>query len=343
MASFTGKGNAQILEEAEAIQDKTKESILRMKQQTAESEQIGQATLEELRRQGEMIDENQAEVDQIDEKLNKASSLQNEFDRWAGNWFGGKKRAAQREAKQEIENRRAEKEEGNQLQEVYEHAKYDSIKRKWRFQGLFTTTLENTQAPDLFDPKLQATIPDTRWSVDFSSSEIDAEGWTYGYDFATLNKGKGDRQAKWNSYVRRRKWRFTESSSKNSEAVNEIKARNDARTTNKAGSSQAEKIGYVPRSQLKNLAESGFSKTNKDENLDDDAKAGLGRLKQNDTEIDQGLDEISNSLDTLTNISQAMNEEARSHTSKLDKLANSMDKVADKQSVVNSRLKRQLK
>ena len=71
-----------------------------------------------------MIDENQHEVDQIDEKLNKASSLQNEFDRWAGNWFGGKKRAAQREAKQEIENRRIEKEEGAQLHEVYEHAKY---------------------------------------------------------------------------------------------------------------------------------------------------------------------------------------------------------------------------
>ena len=198
-------------------------------------------------------------------------------------------------------------------------------------------------APDLFDPKLQATMPDTRWSVDYSLADIDAEGWTYGYDFATLNKGKGDRQAKWNSYVRRRKWRFTELSGKNSEAVNEIKARNDARTANKAGSSQAEKIGFVPRSQLNKLSESGFSKSNKDEQLDDDSKAGLGRLKQNDQEIDEGLDEISNSLDTLTSLSQAMNEEARSHTSKLDKLSNSMDKVADKQSLVNSRLKRQLK
>ena len=216
------------------------------------------------------------------------------------------------------------------------------MKRKWRFQGLFTTTPENTLAPDLFDPKLQATIPDTRWSVDFSLSDIDAEGWTYGYDSLTLNKGKGDRQAKWNSYVRRRKWRFTDSSGKNSEAVNEIKARNDARTA-KSGSSQAEKIGYVPRSQLKSMAESGFSKSNKNEDLDDDSKAGLGRLQQNDSEIDQGLDEISNSLDTLTSISQAMNEEARTQTSKLDKLSNSMDKVADKQSVVNSRLKRQLK
>ena len=186
-------------------------------------------------------------------------------------------------------------------------------------------------------------MPDTRWSVDFSLSEIDAEGWTYGYDFASLNKGKGERQAKFTSYVRRRKWRFAEQSGKNSDAVNEIKARNDARTANKAGSSQAEKIGYVPRSQLKTMSESGFSKSNKDENLDDDSKAGLGRLKQNDAVIDEGLDEISNSLDTLTSISQAMNEEARTQTSKLEKLAGSMDKVADKQSIVNARLKRQLK
>ena len=52
-------------------------------------------------------------------------------------------------------------------------------------------------------------------------------------------------------------------------------------------------------------------------------------MKQNDAVIDEGLDEISNSLDTLTSISQAMNEEARTQTSKLEKLSGSMDKVAD--------------
>ena len=122
MSAFAGKGNAQLLEETEQIQDKTKESITRMKQQTAESEAIGTATLEELRRQGEQITENQQEVDAIDEKLTKAQGLQNQFDRWAGNWLGGKKRAAHREAKAEIDNRHAAAE--SQLHEVYEHSKY---------------------------------------------------------------------------------------------------------------------------------------------------------------------------------------------------------------------------
>jgi hypothetical protein len=68
---------------------------------------------------------------------------------------------------------------------------------------------------------LQASIPDTRWQVDYSIAEIDAEGWTYGYDFGALNKGKGERSAKWNSYVRRRKWRFTEGVGKKAEILAE--------------------------------------------------------------------------------------------------------------------------
>ena len=200
------------------------------------------------------------------------------------------------------------------------------------------------KAPDLFDPKLQQSIPDTRWSVDFSIQNIDADGWTYGYDFPTLNKGKGERAAKWNSYVRRRKWRFLEAKGAASEALSDVKQRNEARTTGAGKTSQAEKIGYVPRDKQRAMTESGFGRSSgKPEALDADSQAGLSRVQENDAEIDAGLDEISNSLDTLTNISKAMNEEAREHTIKLDKLANSMDKVSDKQAVVNARLKRQLK
>ena len=82
----------------------------------------------------------------------------------------------------------------------------------------------------------------------------------------------------------------------------------------KVWSSQAEKIGYVPRSQQKALTESGLTSTNKnDKHLDAETRAGLAKLKQNDAEIDEGLDEISNSLDTLAGISRAMNEEVLSY------------------------------
>ena len=187
MASFTGKDRDQMLAEAEDVQGKTKDAITRIKQQTAESEAIGTATLEELRKQGEQMDEVNNEVDGICDKLDKASTLQNQFDRWAGNWLGGKKRAAQKEAATENANRVANAQV--KVQEVFEHSKYDSLSRKWRYNGLYLTTVEMTPAPDLFDPALQATIPDTRWTIDFSIPEIDAEGWTYGYDFSTINKG----------------------------------------------------------------------------------------------------------------------------------------------------------
>lgn len=119
----------------------------------------------------------------------------------------------------------------------------------------------------------------------------------------------------------------------------------------------------MPRTQHKTITETGLSKSTKPENLDAETRAGLAKLKQNDAEIDDGLDEISNSLSTLANISKAMNEEvsfwimkvcaslfvnyyfpqARSQTSKLESLTNNMDKAADKQAMVNAHLKRQLK
>ena len=105
--------------------------------------------------------------------------------------------------------------------EVFEHSKFESLSRKWKTVGLFLCTPDNSQAPDLFDPALQASIPDTRWQIDFSASEVDAEGWTYGFDFASLNKGKGSRTAGMTSYVRRRKWRFTEGTGKKAEILAE--------------------------------------------------------------------------------------------------------------------------
>ena len=57
MSGFTGRDAEQMLAKTDDTQNKTKDSITRMKQQTAESEAIGTATLDELRRQGEQMDE----------------------------------------------------------------------------------------------------------------------------------------------------------------------------------------------------------------------------------------------------------------------------------------------
>ena len=106
------------------------------------------------------------------------------------------------------------------IKEVFEHSTYSKMSRKWKSAGLYLCNAPDTAAPDLFDPSLQGSIADTRWSIDYSLTGIDAEGWTYAYDFGYLNKhGAGDSSAQWNSYVRRRKWKYTEASGK-SEAIN---------------------------------------------------------------------------------------------------------------------------
>jgi hypothetical protein len=46
------EANMQMLNEASQVQDKTKEAIVRMQRQAAETEQLAITTLEELRKQG---------------------------------------------------------------------------------------------------------------------------------------------------------------------------------------------------------------------------------------------------------------------------------------------------
>jgi hypothetical protein len=45
------------------------------------------------------------------------------------------------------------------------------------------------------------------------------------------------------------------------------------------------------------------------EELDEESKAGLARINQNDAEIDLGIDAISQSLDAIGNLANNMKEE----------------------------------
>lgn len=125
--------------------------------------------------------------------------------------MGGKKRSALREAATEISERNHEKNAATKVKEVFQHEKYDTLTRTWKKVSLVLCTDPTMECDDLFDPALQESITNSSWQVDFSVGNIDADGWTYAYDFSTLNKtGTGESAPKWNSYVRRRKWRFTE-------------------------------------------------------------------------------------------------------------------------------------
>ena len=108
MSEMTRQANLKLLREAEDKQNLSKEAIWRIQRQAAETEQIGTATLEELRKQGQQMDDIGREIDEVSAKLDQSQSLQNKFDMWAGNWLGGKKRAAIKEAQAEIAQRQAE-------------------------------------------------------------------------------------------------------------------------------------------------------------------------------------------------------------------------------------------
>jgi hypothetical protein len=215
------EANMQMLNKADDIQNKTAEAIMRIQKKTAETEEVGAKTIEELRRQAQQMDDINGELDAVAAKLDHASSLQNTFDSWAGNWLGLKKGRALREASAEIANNAATIQTYTKIKEVYEQEKFDPLSRHWKQSGQVLCTDPTVSAGDVFDPNLQTA--DSSWAVDYSMPNIDAEGWTYAYDFNTLNKNSsaGESQPKWNTYVRRRKWKHIEKKTSTSDAVSE--------------------------------------------------------------------------------------------------------------------------
>jgi hypothetical protein len=270
---------------------------------------------------------------------------------WAGNWTGWKKNSAMKEADAENKSRKAAALSGNGTpREVFEQEKYETIHRKWKSAGFVLCDAPTMAVPDLFDPKIMVTLePDSSWIRDYSLTGIDADGWTYAKDFNYLNKyGAGSDKPSWNAYVRRRKWKYLDKSGTNS-TIRDVKERQNQRvqSTNKAAnaSAQASKIGYVSRSRQTELQESDYSSSfgDKDEEMDEESRAGLDRLRSNEREIDSGVEQIANSLDNLMSMAGAMKDTTAEQTKKLDLLDQNMDKAQSKQAVVNARAKRLLR
>ena len=102
----------------------------------------------------------------------------------------------------------------------------------WKAAGMVLCSDPTIAAsPDwVFDPSAQTT-PESNWMIDFSSIGIDHHGWTYAYDFPTLNNtGTGEAKG-WNCIVRRRKWRRRGAQNSRKKKIrNFISLRNDNET-----------------------------------------------------------------------------------------------------------------
>lgn len=337
--------NQKVLRETEDTQQKTKDAVQRIQQQTEATKDLGSATLEELRAQGRQMNDINNDIDDVNAKLDTASSLQDKFDVWSGSFFGFGKRKANKEAAHEIASRQLE--EMHNVKEVFENEKFDMFSRVWKSSSMTLCSNPATKAPQLFDPSNHASMENSQWSIDFSLTGIDVEGWTYAKDFSYLNKhGAGSPKAGWNCNVRRRKWKYTETKHKN-EAIASVRSRNKERTAQRTGgNAQAtEKVGYVPRSNLSNMKASGLSSSGgrKDkEELDEESKLGLQRVQAADREIDQGINAVSSTLDAISGIASDMREETESQNKKLDQIENNMQRATEKQAVVNMRQKNYL-
>lgn len=95
-----------------------------------------------------------------------------------------------------------------------------------------------------------------------------------------------------------------------------IRSRNAERVEkSRPSATQAEKIGYVSRNNVSTMKASGYSSTSrgrgkgKDEELDEESRQGLEKIKANDAEIDAGIAEISRTLDSIGGIASLMKEE----------------------------------
>ena len=73
------KAGSNMLAEASALQDKTQDSLTNTKNMIAASKEVGIATLEELQRQREVIQNIEKEADRMDDNLARAEALLKQF------------------------------------------------------------------------------------------------------------------------------------------------------------------------------------------------------------------------------------------------------------------------
>ena len=135
MAVDRRDANLDMIRKAEEQQAATKETVFRIDRQLAETEEIGNQTLEELRKQGSQMEDINSDLDKVSSKLDQSAQLQSTFDKWAGNWWGGKKKQAMKEAAAEIANR--DQQALSNVKEVFEHENYSSMSRNWKPAGKF--------------------------------------------------------------------------------------------------------------------------------------------------------------------------------------------------------------
>jgi len=182
-----------VLKEADEIQDKTLEALMRIQKNAGETEALGADTLTELKTQGEHLAEITRMNEEVSEKLNRSSALAYDFDKWARCCCCADQRMqrAMDEAAQRILQSKADG--AHRTREVFEDQKWNGCARDWRPFDFVLCDAPTVPGPDVHEMNRihaegphgpQAAIDSGSWAVDYNVSfATDSDGWTYCSDF----------------------------------------------------------------------------------------------------------------------------------------------------------------
>ena len=110
------KSNAAAIQEAREVQDQTRAALERIRQQTAQTEDLGESTMQGLRENRMQMEKIEVEAQSVESKLNQTARMQDRLDRWGLRWGG---RRNKREARAEAEEQTARERKLEKLNREY--------------------------------------------------------------------------------------------------------------------------------------------------------------------------------------------------------------------------------
>lgn len=163
--------NKQVLSETRRVQGKTRESLLRIQQQAAETKVLGEETLAELQSQRNTLQKIETESHKLNAHLTKTSQLQNTFDRWAFKIGGRDKRQAKQEATLEASLKKKEKENASNKPN-YTMPSSTNNKMKKKKKDVLHAVSENTGKDGSFAQQLDDEDRATLQRIESEDDEI---------------------------------------------------------------------------------------------------------------------------------------------------------------------------
>ena len=367
MSHFTS--NQTALEEAKRVQEETKKRLDNTQRMLQETDEVADETAQRLAQQTEQIGDITDTVDGSLATLQQVDKNIDTFEKWRGNFFGGKRKAE--------EHAIITGDDGSLdrdgFREVLENEVWATFKREWVAASeppVFSSVtgdplpeylLTHLPPRDLRSPTYET--PLGTWELDFNRQTIDAEGWSYAKDFEHfMDSSKVKSAPDWRCHARQRSWLFSKNeNTAMNEEVREIRDRQEERrregfvnSSNNSSSKNGETVkidmhgvfgeggGGIKLSQTGTKGDwrSAINgNTEEGRQLTQEERNGLREISHNDHEMDGQIDMIGNMIDGLGDKARNMNQEVTHQNEMLDNMERKVQDEQDKLSKVTQRVK----